>query len=35
MARCRSSARRYIAGYEPIRDSGGEIIGIYYVGYKK
>jgi hypothetical protein len=25
----------YMTGYEPIRDSRGEIIGIYYVGYKK
>jgi len=25
----------YITGYEPIRDSGGNVIGIYYVGYPK
>ena len=25
----------YIAGYEPIRDMAGKVIGIYYVGYKK
>jgi Cache 3/Cache 2 fusion domain len=25
----------YMTGYEPIKDSGGSIIGIYYVGYKK
>jgi hypothetical protein len=25
----------YIAGYEPIRDSSGGVIGIYYVGYMK
>jgi hypothetical protein len=25
----------YITGYEPMKDSGGSIIGIYYVGYKK
>jgi hypothetical protein len=23
----------YDTGYEPIRDAGGEIIGIYYIGY--
>lgn len=25
----------YITGYEPIRDSGSKVIGIYYVGYSK
>jgi len=25
----------YITGYEPIKDSSGAAIGIYYVGYKK
>jgi hypothetical protein len=25
----------YITGYEPMKDSGGNVIGIYYVGYKK
>ena len=25
----------YITGYEPIRDSSGAEIGVYYVGYKK
>ena len=25
----------YITGYEPIKNSSGEIIGVYYVGYKK
>ena len=25
----------YITGYEPIKDSSGNAIGIYYVGYKK
>lgn len=25
----------YITGYEPIRDSAGNVIGIYYVGYPK
>jgi hypothetical protein len=25
----------YITGYEPMRDAGGKVIGIYYVGYKK
>jgi hypothetical protein len=25
----------YITGYEPIRDSAGNIIGVYYVGYLK
>ena len=25
----------YITGYEPMRDAAGNIIGIYYVGYKK
>jgi hypothetical protein len=25
----------YITGYEPIRDAGGNVIGIYYVGYPK
>jgi hypothetical protein len=25
----------YITGYEPIKDSSGSEIGIYYVGYKK
>jgi hypothetical protein len=25
----------YITGYEPIRDSAGAVIGVYYVGYPK
>ena len=25
----------YITGYEPMKDGGGKVIGIYYVGYKK
>jgi hypothetical protein len=25
----------YVAGYEHIRRAGGDVIGIYYVGYKK
>jgi hypothetical protein len=25
----------YLAGYEPIKDASGAIIGIYFVGYKK
>jgi len=25
----------YITGYEPITDSSGAQIGVYYVGYKK
>jgi hypothetical protein len=25
----------YVTGYEPIRDAGGNIIGIYFVGYPK
>jgi hypothetical protein len=25
----------YISGYEPIKDSSGAIIGVYFVGYKK
>jgi hypothetical protein len=25
----------YITGYEPMKDAGGSIIGVYYVGYKK
>jgi methyl-accepting chemotaxis protein len=25
----------YITGYEPIKDSSGGQIGVYYVGYKK
>lgn len=25
----------YVAGYEPIKDTSGSIIGIYFVGYKK
>lgn len=25
----------YITGYEPMKDAYGEVIGIYYVGYKK
>ncbi len=24
-----------ITGYEPMKDAGGKVIGIYYVGYKK
>jgi hypothetical protein len=25
----------YVTGYEPMKDAAGNIIGIYYVGYKK
>jgi hypothetical protein len=25
----------YVTGYEPMRDAAGNVIGIYYVGYKK
>jgi hypothetical protein len=25
----------YVKGYEPIHDSSGAVIGIYYVGYPK
>jgi len=25
----------YITGYEPMKDASGNVIGIYYVGYKK
>lgn len=25
----------YITGYEPMKDAGGNVVGIYYVGYKK
>ena len=25
----------YITGYEPMKDAGGAVIGIWYVGYKK
>jgi hypothetical protein len=25
----------YVTGYEPMKDAGGNVIGIYYVGYKK
>jgi Single cache domain 3 len=25
----------YITGYEPIMDSSGAQVGVYYVGYKK
>ena len=25
----------YVTGYEPIKDSSGNVAGIYYVGYKK
>ena len=25
----------YVTGYEPMRDAGGKVIGIYYVGYMK
>lgn len=28
-------SRPYITGYEPIRDADDNIIGVYYVGYKK
>jgi methyl-accepting chemotaxis protein len=24
----------YLTGYEPMHDAAGEVIGIYYVGYK-
>jgi Cache 3/Cache 2 fusion domain len=27
--------KSYVTGYEPIRDASGNVIGIYYVGYKK
>jgi len=29
------NARPPITGYEPIMDSSGDQIGVYYVGYKK
>ena len=25
----------YVTGYEPIRDAGNSVIGIYFVGYAK
>jgi cache 3/cache 2 fusion protein len=25
----------YVTGYEPIKDGSGNVMGIYYVGYKK
>ena len=25
----------YVTGYEPMKDASGNVIGIYYVGYKK
>jgi hypothetical protein len=25
----------YMTGYEPIKDASGNVIGIYYAGYKK
>jgi hypothetical protein len=25
----------YVTGYEPMQDAGGNVVGIYYVGYKK
>jgi hypothetical protein len=25
----------YVTAYEPIRDSAGTVVGVYYVGYKK
>ncbi len=25
----------YITGYEPIRDASNNVVGVYYVGYKK
>lgn len=25
----------YVTGYEPMKDAGGNVVGIYYVGYKK
>ena len=27
--------KAYVAGYDPIRDASGNVIGIYYVGYLK
>jgi hypothetical protein len=27
--------KAYVTGYEPIHDSGGNVIGVYYVGYLK
>ena len=27
--------KRYVTGYDPIRDASGGVIGIYYVGYLK
>ena len=25
----------YVTGYDPVKDASGDVIGIYYVGYKK
>ena len=25
----------YVTGYEPMKDGGGNVVGIYYVGYRK
>ena len=27
-------SRKYETGYEPIKDASGQVIGIYYVGYR-
>ena len=27
--------RTYVTGYDPIKDTSGNVIGIYYVGYMK
>jgi hypothetical protein len=27
--------KRYVTGYEPIKDASGNVVGIYYVGYMK